>query len=183
MKRTRAVAALAILCLFFLLVGCSGASPVTRHTPASAEAATGTTIQTEETAALSTVALTEEPATTFAAPTTETPTEALPEPAPTTGTEEPEPAVTEPATETDATEPEPSEELPDRAAPTAETEAPETDATEPEVRYIANTNTKKFHIPSCSSVTDMKESNKWYFTGTREELIEQGYEPCKRCKP
>ena len=51
------------------------------------------------------------------------------------------------------------------------------------ITYVVNTNTKKFHEPSCSSVSDMKESNKWYFNGTREELIQQGYEPCKRCKP
>ncbi len=49
--------------------------------------------------------------------------------------------------------------------------------------YIANTNTHKFHYPSCSSVDAMKESNKWYFTGTRDELIALGYEPCKRCNP
>ena len=77
--------------------------------------------------------------------------------------------------------------LPDRAGP-ALTEAPEPETeaeteTEAQVNYVANTNTKKFHTPSCSSVTDMKESNKLYFTGTREELIALGYEPCKRCKP
>ena len=49
--------------------------------------------------------------------------------------------------------------------------------------YVANTNTKKFHYPSCSSVSDMKEKNKMYFDGTREELINMGYQPCKRCNP
>lgn len=49
--------------------------------------------------------------------------------------------------------------------------------------YIANTNTKKFHYPSCSSVGQMNEANKWAFTGTADELIQQGYEPCKRCRP
>lgn len=49
--------------------------------------------------------------------------------------------------------------------------------------YIANTNSHKFHKPSCSSVSDMKEKNKWYFEGSRDELINQGYSPCKRCKP
>jgi DNA-entry nuclease len=49
--------------------------------------------------------------------------------------------------------------------------------------YLANKNTKKFHYPSCDSVTDMKEKNKLYFNGTRQELIDQGYEPCKRCNP
>jgi DNA-entry nuclease len=59
--------------------------------------------------------------------------------------------------------------------PTTETEAM--------VTYIVNTNTKKFHKPSCSSVSDIKESNRWDFTGTREELIEKGYVPCKKCNP
>ena len=49
--------------------------------------------------------------------------------------------------------------------------------------YIANKNSKKFHYPSCDSVKDMKEKNKLYFEGTRDELIEQGYVPCKRCNP
>lgn len=38
--------------------------------------------------------------------------------------------------------------------------------------YVANKNTKKVHYPSCSSVGDMKEKNKLYFDGTRDELIE-----------
>jgi len=54
---------------------------------------------------------------------------------------------------------------------------------EQQITYIANTKTKKFHLPTCSSVTSMNESNKWYFTGTRDELIEQDYQPCKRCNP
>ncbi len=49
--------------------------------------------------------------------------------------------------------------------------------------YIANKNTKKFHYPSCKSVTKMKEKNKWYFDGSRDELISKGYQPCKNCNP
>ena len=49
--------------------------------------------------------------------------------------------------------------------------------------YILNTNTKKFHYPSCSSVDAMKESNKQSYTGSRDDLISQGYSPCKRCNP
>ena len=60
---------------------------------------------------------------------------------------------------------------------------PETTAGELEITYIANKNSKKFHLPDCSSVADMKESNKWEFTGSRDELIELGYQPCKRCNP
>jgi len=49
--------------------------------------------------------------------------------------------------------------------------------------YVLNTNSKKFHFPSCSSVSDMLEGNKQYYTGTRDNLISMGYQPCGRCKP
>ena len=49
--------------------------------------------------------------------------------------------------------------------------------------YILNTNTYKFHCPDCSSVLDMAEKNKEYFTGTRDEAIAMGYKPCGRCRP
>lgn len=49
--------------------------------------------------------------------------------------------------------------------------------------YILNTNSKKFHLPSCSSATQMKAVNRKEFTGTRDELIAEGYEPCKSCNP
>lgn len=52
-----------------------------------------------------------------------------------------------------------------------------------EPTYILNTNTRKFHYPNCSSVTDMKERNKAEFFGTREEAIAAGYSPCGRCHP
>ena len=49
--------------------------------------------------------------------------------------------------------------------------------------YILNTNTMKFHYPSCSSVDQRKEKNKQVFTGNRDDVISQGYVPCKRCNP
>ena len=49
--------------------------------------------------------------------------------------------------------------------------------------YILNTNSKKFHLPSCTSVTQMKVANRQEFTGTRDEVIADGYEPCKNCNP
>ena len=58
----------------------------------------------------------------------------------------------------------------------------EADAPE-EYDYVLNTNSHKFHVPSCSSVDDMSERNKYYFDGTREEAIDMGYDPCKRCNP
>lgn len=49
--------------------------------------------------------------------------------------------------------------------------------------YIVNTNTKKFHYPSCRSVGQIADKNRQEFTGTRDELIAQGYSPCKNCNP
>ena len=54
---------------------------------------------------------------------------------------------------------------------------------EPIQSYVLNTNTLKFHKPTCKSVNDMKESNKWYFDGTRSEVIAMGYSPCGNCHP
>jgi DNA-entry nuclease len=47
--------------------------------------------------------------------------------------------------------------------------------------YILNKNTKKIHLPDCSSVDEMAEKNKVPYNGTIEEIEQQGYSPCKRC--
>lgn len=49
--------------------------------------------------------------------------------------------------------------------------------------YILNTNSRKFHRPDCSSASQISDANRDEYTGTREELIEQGYTPCGYCKP
>lgn len=49
--------------------------------------------------------------------------------------------------------------------------------------YVLNTNSRKFHDPSCPSAADIASSNREDFEGTRSELIEKGYEPCGRCNP
>lgn len=49
--------------------------------------------------------------------------------------------------------------------------------------YIININTGKFHKPSCASVNKMKESNKKTYNGNKDDLINQGYSPCKNCNP
>lgn len=63
------------------------------------------------------------------------------------------------------------------------TQKPTSNSSVEKANYVANTNTGKFHYPSCSSVDDMKEKNKMLFNGTRDELISEGYVPCKRCNP
>jgi len=53
----------------------------------------------------------------------------------------------------------------------------------PQIDYVLNTNSRKFHYPTCPSVDDMKSSNRWDYSGTRDEVISMGYSPCGRCKP
>ena len=48
--------------------------------------------------------------------------------------------------------------------------------------YIGNRNSKKFHHSWCSSVSDMKASNRVSFS-SRSEAIDYGYKPCGRCNP
>ncbi len=56
-------------------------------------------------------------------------------------------------------------------------------SSESKITYILNTNSKKFHLPDCSSAKSMKQESKKEYAGTKEELITQGYSPCGVCKP
>ncbi len=49
--------------------------------------------------------------------------------------------------------------------------------------YVLNTHTKKFHRPDCASVEEMSPANRQDVQNTRQDLISQGYSPCKRCNP
>ena len=77
----------------------------------------------------------------------------------------------ETAPTTQETEKEPSE---------AETPAP---AEAEKETYILNTRSLRFHLPDCSGAADIGEGNRQTYTGSREDLLTQGYEPCGRCKP
>ncbi len=57
---------------------------------------------------------------------------------------------------------------------------PSTDIPDVNAEYIGNINSKKLHLPSCSSLP--KEENRIYFK-TKEAAIDAGYEACSRCKP
>lgn len=48
--------------------------------------------------------------------------------------------------------------------------------------YVGNANSKKFHYADCSMVNKMNPANK-VFMNTREEAINAGYVPCKKCNP
>ena len=72
------------------------------------------------------------------------------------------------------------------SAETAETRAlPETTrfAESGQEDYVLNKSSGKFHYPSCSAVGEISEKNRWNYHGTREDVIEMGYQPCKICSP
>ncbi|MDE6220145.1 MAG: MBL fold metallo-hydrolase [Lachnospiraceae bacterium] len=75
----------------------------------------------------------------------------------------------------------PNQESKEQEAPSVKESQKETSKADTnEITYVLNTKTKKFHKPSCSSLpaTNRKDSSE-----TRESIIAQGYEPCKRCNP
>lgn len=59
----------------------------------------------------------------------------------------------------------------------------QSDPEQSEITYILNKNSKRFHLPDCSSVQEMKPQNREETTESREELIGRGYQPCGLCKP
>lgn len=75
----------------------------------------------------------------------------------------------------------------DPYAPKAPTPVPTKEPTpapeEQKNTYVYNKNTKKFHYSWCSSADDIKQKNRGEFTGTSEEMIRKGYQPCKKCNP
>lgn len=104
---------------------------------------------------------------------------------------EPEPAPAPEPEPEPVPEPEPAPEpapAPDPApvpvptpapAPAPEPEPPA--AVEPVTQgVIGNKNSKKFHELGCSSIGDMKDSNKVQIESA-EAAIAKGYEPCQRC--
>lgn len=54
--------------------------------------------------------------------------------------------------------------------------------TDKEFQYVGNSSTKKFHYTYCGSAEKISEGNRAYFN-SRDEAINKGYVPCKRCNP
>lgn len=100
---------------------------------------------------------------TTATPTTQVPPTAAPTQAPT------QPPTTAPTQTPTA--------APTQAPTVAPTQSPVA------VTYVLNTNTKKFHKPSCRYVDDIKPKNRQDYTGGRGSIIDMGYVPCKVCNP
>lgn len=160
--------ATAITVGIFLVCGLLAFTTAGSHTSSSQKpdstATTTTTVVTTTTAAETTTT------TTKATTTTTTTTEA------TTTAAETTTAATEPPTEA------PTEAPTDPPAPAQE----ETPAEQPAANvftYVINTDSGKFHYPSCSSAKRISDANRSEYTGTRDDLIAQGYDPCERCNP
>ena len=65
------------------------------------------------------------------------------------------------------------------------TDAPDTETTSAETEYdgdyILNISSKKIHLPSCASVSQMKKENRKEFSGEAGALTEDGYSFCGIC--
>ncbi len=49
--------------------------------------------------------------------------------------------------------------------------------------YVLNNKSMKYHLPGKSCADSIKQENREYYTGTKEELEAEGYVACKLCKP
>lgn len=159
--------ATAITAGIFLVCGLLAFTTAGSHTSSQKPDSTDTTTTTAVT-------------TTTAAETTTTTTKAT-----TTATTTTEATTTAAETTTATTEPptEAATEAPtDPPAPVQE-EAPAEQPAENTRTYVINTNTGKFHYPSCSSAKRISDANRSEYNGTRDDLIAQGYAPCERCNP
>ncbi|MDD2972946.1 MAG: ComEC/Rec2 family competence protein [Lachnospiraceae bacterium] len=74
------------------------------------------------------------------------------------------------------------DEIPDMEDAEVETQT-QWDDTDQEVStgYVLNTKSMKFHLPTCNKLPSQK--NREDTDMSRDEIIAQGYEPCKRCNP
>ena len=57
------------------------------------------------------------------------------------------------------------------------------DTTDEKCDYVLNTNSKKIHLPDCSSAKSMSDKNREEYFGTKEALLERGYTECGQCNP
>ncbi|MDE5758067.1 MAG: hypothetical protein K2H85_05585, partial [Allobaculum sp.] len=49
--------------------------------------------------------------------------------------------------------------------------------------YVINTNSKKFHLPTCSGAQTMNSKNRLEVQKSKAELLEEGYISCQICMP
>lgn len=157
--------ATAITAGIFLVCGLLAFTTAGSHASSSQEpdsTATTTTTAVTTTTAAETTTTTKATTTT----TTTTTTEA------TTTAAETTTAATEPPTEAPTEPPAPAQEEAPAEQPAGNTR-----------NYVINTGSGIFHYPSCSSAKRISDANRSEYTGTRDDLIAQGYSPCGNCDP
>ena len=49
--------------------------------------------------------------------------------------------------------------------------------------YAYSAKSDKFHYPSCRYAKQINSENYCEYTGTRQDMIDKGYQPCKSCSP
>ena len=69
--------------------------------------------------------------------------------------------------------------------PEASAAGKETRSEEPsaDITYILNGSSFRFHRPDCEMAAQISAKNRVEFTGTRDEAIALGYDPCGVCRP
>ncbi len=82
----------------------------------------------------------------------------------------------------DSSVPEQSEQ-PAESSRVEESSEPESQPETETKLYVLNKNTKKFHHLNCRSVKQISEKNYAERECTRQELIDEGYDPCGICHP
>lgn len=73
------------------------------------------------------------------------------------------------------------------------TDPPQTEPTDPPettdapshsgADYILNTSSMKFHTTTCEWALQISDKNRQEYTGSRQDLIDEGYSPCGSCNP
>lgn len=72
---------------------------------------------------------------------------------------------------------------PEQTDPPIQTDPPEQTEPAAECDYVLNTNSMKFHDPNCEWAEKISNKNRREYTGDRQDLIDQGYDPCGSCHP
>lgn len=87
-------------------------------------------------------------------------------------------------TTTTVTTTEPITEPPTEPPTPAPTEAPYVPPVQSnQHNYVLNTDSMKFHYPSCSSAKKINAENRSDTYATRDEVLSWGYSPCGKCHP
>ena len=60
---------------------------------------------------------------------------------------------------------------------------PETPLEAQQEPFVLNTSTHKFHRPTCSEIKKSHTENRQDVSENRNDVISQGYTPCKKCNP